>query len=540
VTEVLAAPVQFIPGYRLDRYELLCPIAQGGMAAVWLARLQGKHGFEKLLAVKTILPSYAEDPRFRRMFLDEATIASRIEHPNVAQILDLGEHEGCLYLVMDWVDGESIAKLERAAHKASAIFPPAIVLRIMAEACAGLEAAHDLCDAQGHSLNVVHCDVSPQNILVTPKGVVKVIDFGIAKARDRTNETTNPGSFKGKIHYMAPEQALGKPLDRRADVWAAGAVLYRLLTQRPVYDAENHLATLHRLTSSEPPPALPRHFPRMLANVIAQALAHDPTERYASCAAFKAALETVMATEGLTATTADVGRFVSTHLGERLDARRKAIAAALQVANEPATLPRGAALPEFLASTTSSQTSPGSGSSSNTSGAHLESRPEPARRWSSAPGEGSLTGGTSSLDARNSKWPPNRNAKWLGLGIVGALGLGLLVSYGLRSASGSGASTSATSTALATTSLPAVSASAPVARTSAPPPAVTATAVPSDTAAEPPALPVSALPVATATPAPSNAHAFKGARSATPAAKRVAAPAAGVPAPKRRVVDDGF
>ena len=512
------------------------------MAAVWLARMQGKRGFEKLLAVKTILPSYAEDPRFRRMFLDEATIASRIEHPNVAQILDLGEHEGCLYLVMDWVDGESIAKLERDAHKSSAILPPAIVLKIMAEACAGLEAAHDLCDAQGNGLHVVHCDVSPHNILVTPKGVVKVIDFGIAKARDRTNEATNPGSFKGKIHYMAPEQALGKPLDPRTDVWAVGAVLYRLLTQRPVYDAENHSATLHRLTSSEPPPALRAPFPRMLANVVAQALAHDPTERYASCAALKAALEKVMATQGLNATTADVGSFVTRHLGARLDARRKSIAEALQAANEPATLPRGESVPEFLSAPPRPRTSPGHTSSSNMTPAQLESRAEPARLWSTAPGEGSVTGGTSSLDAHTSRHPLNRNTKWLALGIAAALGLGLSISYGLRGASSDAPSASNP----AAPSSAALSPAATHGDASAAPqsaPAVPATAIAIGSATEPPTLAVSALPLSTPPNSGRAAREGRASHSTLGVAKHVVASAIPSPAaakPKRKVVDDGF
>src|SRR5258708_1447784 len=165
-------------GYRLDRYELLCPIATGGMATVWLARLRGKRGFEKLFAVKTIRTELVEDPRFQEMFLDEARIASGIQHPNVAQILDLGEQRDVLFIVMEWVDGDSLAKIRRLVTKIGGRVPVGLALRILADACAGLHAAHELRDDHGEPLGIVHRDVSPQNILVSAGGAVKVIDFG--------------------------------------------------------------------------------------------------------------------------------------------------------------------------------------------------------------------------------------------------------------------------------------------------------------------------------------------------------------------------
>src|SRR5580698_9099367 len=153
-------------GYRLDRYELLCPIATGGMATVWLARLRGKRGFEKLFAIKTIRTELVDDPRFQEMFLDEARIASGIQHPNVAQILDLGEQQDVLFIVMEWVDGESLAKIRKLLAKRGTKLPLGIALRILADACAGLHAAHELCDQRGERLGIVHRDVSPQNLLV--------------------------------------------------------------------------------------------------------------------------------------------------------------------------------------------------------------------------------------------------------------------------------------------------------------------------------------------------------------------------------------
>ncbi|WP_394848817.1 protein kinase [Pendulispora brunnea] len=322
------------PGYRLDRYELLCPIAHGGMASVWLARLHGKHGFEKLVAVKTILPQYASDPRFERMFLDEARIAAGIEHANVAQILDLGEQHEVLYLVMEWIDGDSLSKLHRAVRKRDVAIPMGVVLRIVADIAAGLHAAHELRDPSGENLGVVHRDVSPQNILVSVSGAAKLIDFGIAKARDRVSADTSAGLLKGKIQYMPPEQAVGKSVDRRSDVWALGAVMYYLLAGVPPYDAANQLATLHLLTSGDPPPPLPDTFPPEMDALCRKAMAHDPEERIQTAAELQRAIESLMITAGCHTTAGDVAAFVHEHLGERAEARRKAVELALAASAE--------------------------------------------------------------------------------------------------------------------------------------------------------------------------------------------------------------
>ena len=254
-------PSPIAPGYRLGRYEFLCPIAEGGMASVWVARFQGKHGFEKLVAIKTILPKYSSDATFQRMFLDEARISCGIEHANVAQIFDLGDEQGILYLVMEWVDGDSLAQLQRAVERKGRSIPYGICLRILADACGGLHAAHELRGKDGAPLGVVHRDISPQNILVAAKGAAKVIDFGIAKARDRLAGETSTGILKGKIQYMAPEQALGEATDRRADIWAVGAVLYHMIAGRPQFDGPNQLATLHYARDRAIAPTAPRGRP---------------------------------------------------------------------------------------------------------------------------------------------------------------------------------------------------------------------------------------------------------------------------------------
>ena len=327
-------PSPLVPGYRLDRYELLCPIAEGGMAQVWGARLRGKHGFEKLYAIKSILPKYASDPHFQRMFLDEARIASGIDHTNVAHILDLGEEHGVLYIAMEWVDGDALVKLKRTLDKNDEKIPPAILMRVLADTCAGLHAAHQLRGKDGAPLGVVHRDVSPHNILVSTHGVAKLIDFGIAKARDRMAGETSAGFFKGKINYVSPEQALGLPVDGRADIWAIGAMLYEGLAGRLPFEGPNQLATLHLLTSGKPPPPLPESVPAPVRAIVERALTHEAGARFASAAEMRSATERAMVESGLTASTADVATFVADHLAERTTRRREAIELALKAAAE--------------------------------------------------------------------------------------------------------------------------------------------------------------------------------------------------------------
>lgn len=323
------AQVTLEPGTRLDRYELLCVLAHGGMANVWLARVQGKLGFQKLFAVKTILPNVADDAAFKTMFLDEARIASRIEHPNVVHMIDVGEAAKVAYLVMDLVEGEPLHKLPRACEKLGQRIPLGVVLRILADACHGLHAAHELRDDSGQLLNVVHRDMSPSNILVAASGVAKVIDFGVAKARDRSTGQTTVGTLKGKISYMPREQALGQDVDRRADTWALGAVLYYLLAGRPPYKEEQQLATLQLAMNGAPIPPLPVTLPLSLRTAVNRALAHEPSQRYQTAAEMGEALEQLMRKLGVVTTHTQVGQFVQQVLGEKLESRKQLVASAL-------------------------------------------------------------------------------------------------------------------------------------------------------------------------------------------------------------------
>jgi serine/threonine-protein kinase len=317
-------------GQKLDRYELLRPIAEGGMASVWAARQLGKHRFEKLVAIKTILPELARQAHFRSMLLDEARIASRVDHPNVVRILDLGEEKDLLYLVMEWVDGDSLWSLRQRLKDEGRTMPAGIALRILADLCSGLHAVHELRDESGAKLSVVHRDVSPENILIDLHGNAKLIDFGVVKARNRFAEETVVGVLKGKLHYMSPEQAMFRPVDRRTDIWAVGAILYRLFAGAPPFRGENREATLRQLRSGQKPAPLPPTVPLVVAAVAERALMHDPGDRFATAAELKAALEAALVAIHARTTVDDVAAFISKTMSDVIEARRLAMALALR------------------------------------------------------------------------------------------------------------------------------------------------------------------------------------------------------------------
>lgn len=321
-------------GHTLGRYELLVPIAQGGMAVVWAARLKGKRRFQKIVALKSMLPALSDDPMFERMFLSEAELASRIKHPNVCEILDLGEEDGTLFIVMEWIDGDPLSILRRAAKQHGGV-PAGVVARIGSASAAGLHAAHELTNDDGELVGLVHRDVSPQNILVTPQGVVKIVDFGVAKATAAADvQYTRAGQVKGKVPFMAPEQALGRKVDRRTDIFALGIVLYLLSAGKHPFKLDNDIATLKRICDKEPAPspsqALPS-FPKPLERVLLKALEKDPDKRYETMRELRAALDEATAEIG---GESDLADFVTKVLGERSKKRGQAIQRAIAVADE--------------------------------------------------------------------------------------------------------------------------------------------------------------------------------------------------------------
>lgn len=269
----------------IGRYEVVGRLAMGGMAEILLGRLRGPSGFERAVVVKRILPHLAEQPAFVDMFLDEARLAARIQHRNVVQVHELGQDGKNLFLTMEYLEGENTAGIVRRSLVLEQEIGVALCAYIVAEACAGLHAAHELKDADGRPLNLVHRDVSPQNIFVTYGGGVRVLDFGIAKAADRTAHT-EVGQLKGKFEYMAPEQCRGKAVDRRCDVFALGIVLYELLTRRRLFKRETKLAVLEAVCREMPlpPSKVIEGCPESLDRVAMKALAKRADERYQSAA----------------------------------------------------------------------------------------------------------------------------------------------------------------------------------------------------------------------------------------------------------------
>ncbi|HQP36878.1 MAG TPA: serine/threonine-protein kinase [Polyangiaceae bacterium] len=306
--------------YRIvGRYALYGEIASGGMATVYFGRLIGPIGFSRTVAIKCLHPQYAKDPDFVSMFVDEARLAARIQHPNVVPTLDVVTMQGELFLVMDYVQGESLARLARrvrASHSASV--PPRIALGIVAGALDGLHAAHEALSERGEPLGLVHRDVSPQNIMVGIDGVARVLDFGVAKATGRI-QTTNDGQLKGKVSYMAPEQMAGGEVDRRTDIYAASVVLWEMLTGRRLFDGDNPARVMNAIVNAtmEPPSRFVPGLSPAIDAVVMRGLTREPATRFAT------AREMAVAIEASTqvASTREVGDWVLQIAGESLGER---------------------------------------------------------------------------------------------------------------------------------------------------------------------------------------------------------------------------
>jgi serine/threonine-protein kinase len=322
----------FDPGagrQRVDRYELVGEIASGGMATVYLARLTGVGGFQRFVAMKRLHPHLASEKEFVEMFLDEARIAARIHHPNVVPILEVGASAVGYYLVMEYIEGDTLARLlARAATRGKRI-PIPIALRIALDMLSGLHAAHELRDDTGDAVHLVHRDVSPQNVLVGVDGIARITDFGVARAASRLT-ATRVGQLKGKIAYMAPEQAAGEEsLDRRADVFAAGIVVWEELAAKRLFKAENEAATLSRVMT-EPVPPLTDIVPGLsqeLSKVVMRALERSPDKRFGTCAQFADALEAAATGRERIATPRELAAYVTEVLGDEVSAQREAVRA---------------------------------------------------------------------------------------------------------------------------------------------------------------------------------------------------------------------
>ena len=280
---------------RLGPYELLRRLATGGMAEVYLARRAGPHGFQKLVAVKRILPQFARDPDFVAMFVDEARVCARLGHPNIVQVFDFGEHDGELYMAMEYVDGTTAARLVRAAAGQGEDLPIDACLHITLSILRALEYAHGARDDEGRPLALVHRDVSPGNVLVDRTGAVKLTDFGIARAAE-IERRTDAGQLKGKLGYMSPEQVVGRELDARSDIFTLGIVLAEMLILRPLFSGGKELDVLLRIRDADLS-AIDRaagRVPDDVRAVLFRALSRDPALRWPTAAAFAEAIEDVV------------------------------------------------------------------------------------------------------------------------------------------------------------------------------------------------------------------------------------------------------
>ncbi len=275
-------------GDKLGDYEIVARLKAGGMATLFLARRQGAAGFARHVAIKVVHAHLSGDKQFVQMFVDEALLCARIQHPNVVHVEELGDSDGMYFLVMEYVHGASLGQMIRALAKKQRRLAPEYAVQIAMQILDGLHAAHEVSGDDGELLGVVHRDVSPQNVLLSYKGHVKLIDFGIAKAKGRVQQTTG-ASLKGKIRYMSPEQAFGRAVDRRTDIYALAIVLWEMLTMRNMFQADNDFALLDMVRAPEfvPPSRYAPAIPPALDRALQSALATNADDRPATAEALR-------------------------------------------------------------------------------------------------------------------------------------------------------------------------------------------------------------------------------------------------------------
>jgi eukaryotic-like serine/threonine-protein kinase len=315
------------PRRRLDPYELIGEIAAGGMASVFLARLTGAGGFQRFVAIKRLHPHLAREPDCVEMFLDEGRLAAGIHHPHVVPILEIGESDAGYHLVMEFIEGDTLATLASRAFARGVMLPRGVAARILFDALNGLHAAHQLKDVEGRLLGLIHRDCSPQNILVGTDGTSRITDFGVARSAARY-AITRSQVVKGKVAYLSPEQATGGGLDRRSDLFSMGIVLWETLAGRPLFLSDHDAVTISRLLS-QPIPSIRNFSPDVSAaldDVCARALQRDATKRFPTAAAMAEAIErAARSSPGGLASPSDVTRCIEDLLGAELTAQRDAV-----------------------------------------------------------------------------------------------------------------------------------------------------------------------------------------------------------------------
>jgi serine/threonine protein kinase len=318
------------------KYTLIARLAMGGMGEIFLARLQGVAGFEKIVVIKRVLPHLAGEDRFVAMLLDEARIVARLSHPNICQVQELGEVEGEYYIAMEYLEGVTLADLLKRLSKQGQVLDPRLAVAVVMQACEGLHAAHELVDRSGQPTNLVHRDVSPSNLFITTAGMVKVLDFGIAKTPDRLSHTRT-GAVKGKWAYMSPEQILRHPMDRRSDIFSLGIVLFEALTGWRLFHHPSEYQICRAITETDAPSV--RNFqpglPEALARAVARALARDPELRFATARDMGKALLDAIAPLGGPSSLSYVSDLVTANFTREL-AQRRAFVESVEVSAEQA------------------------------------------------------------------------------------------------------------------------------------------------------------------------------------------------------------
>ncbi|AKU97481.1 serine/threonine protein kinase [Labilithrix luteola] len=336
----------------VGRYALHREIASGGMATVHLGRLLGPVGFSRTVAIKRLHAQFAREPEFVSMFLDEARLAARIRHPNVASTLDVVAADGEIFLVMEYIQGEALSNLLRAAKNRGERIPPRVAASIVVGCLHGLHAAHEARDEHGAPLDIVHRDVSPQNMLVGVDGLPHLLDFGIARAAGRL-VTTREGQIKGKFAYMAPEQLHGERATRKSDLFGAGVVLWETLTSQRLFDGETTAAILERVLFAEIPSArsLNPDLPESIDSLLRKALARAPAERFSTAREMALALEETLGVASPTEVSAWLDKAARDSL-----AARSAVLAEVESSSTPVPEPQASpspppkALPERVTS----------------------------------------------------------------------------------------------------------------------------------------------------------------------------------------------
>jgi len=318
---------QLGPGSRLGPYELLSAVAQGGMARVWAAR---HHPSGRVVAIKTIRPELASNAMYCSLFVDEARYASQVSHANVCEVYGLGNEQGVLYIAMEWVHGESLARLLKPNKgDTPQPLPPRIAARLVADSCEALHAAHELRDENGRHIRLVHCDVSPQNLLLTTRGTLKLVDFGVAQSAAEQQGHEGPQSRpSGKAAYMAPEQATGARISRMSDVFVLGVCLYELSTGKRPFATGSWDGTIERLKEHDfaPPCDVVEDYPPLLERIVLRAMARGSAFRYPSAQRMGAALEDWLKRSGPPITASDLTGLLEDRAGSIIREREAAIA----------------------------------------------------------------------------------------------------------------------------------------------------------------------------------------------------------------------